>query len=81
MMITDAEIRARAVKFSREWKDAKDEKKEMQAFWIDLFGIFNVPKRKVATYFERRVGRGGADLQICFGKKCCWSSKKAVVKI
>lgn len=62
MMMTDAEIRARAVKFSKEWKHAKDEKKEMQAFWIDLFGIFDVSKRKVATYFERRVGGGFADL-------------------
>lgn len=62
MMLTDAEIRARAERFVECWKDAKDEKKEMQAFWIDLFGIFDVPKRKVATYFERRVGSGFADL-------------------
>ena len=62
MMLTNAEIYARAKRFSEVWKDAGDEKKEMQAFWIDLFGIFDVPKRKVATYFERRIGRGFADL-------------------
>ena len=34
----------------------------MQPFWIDLFGIFDVSKRRVATYFERRIGSGFADL-------------------
>lgn len=62
MKLTDAEIYARATKFSEEWKQAKGESQETQAFWIDLFGIFDIRQRRVTTYFERRVGRGHADL-------------------
>lgn len=60
--LTDAEIYARATKFSEEWKHAKGESQETQAFWIDLFGIFDIRQRRVTTYFERKVGRGHADL-------------------
>ena len=62
MKLTDAEIYARASKFSEDWKDAKDENKHTHAFWIDFFAIFDIPKRKVVTYFERRIDHGFADL-------------------
>lgn len=49
------EIRIRAEKFKNEWKDAKSEAGERQAFWIAFFEIFNIPVRRVSTWFETRV--------------------------
>jgi hypothetical protein len=60
------EIRNRAVAFSRDWADAKDENADAKSFWDDLFRVFGVPRRRVAT-FETRVkkvdgGSGYIDL-------------------
>jgi hypothetical protein len=51
------EIRTRAVAFSKEWADAIDENSDAKSFWDDLFRVFGVPRRRVAT-FESRVKKG-----------------------
>jgi hypothetical protein len=56
------EIKSRALAFSREWADVSSEDAEAKTFWNEFFHIFNVPRRRVAS-FERRVkkidGRDG----------------------
>ncbi len=60
------EIRARAAAFSGEWKDAHYEKGETHSFYNDLFEVFGVKRRKVASFEEpvRLLGakRGFIDL-------------------
>jgi len=56
------EIKARSVKFSKEWENETDESAESQTFLNELFEVFGVSRRKVA-YFEKPVkkidGRDG----------------------
>lgn len=54
------EIRARAAKFSEDWKDASYEKGETQSFYNDFFQIFGQSRRKVATFEEpvKKLGLG-----------------------
>jgi MmeI, DNA-methyltransferase domain/MmeI, target recognition domain/MmeI, N-terminal domain/MmeI, helicase spacer domain/MmeI, C-terminal domain len=59
MRLSWIEIRNRAVKFAREWKDAHYEKGETQSFYNDFFDVFGVPRRKVAM-FEEPVKRPGS---------------------
>jgi len=51
------EIRTRATSFSREWADASDERADAQGFWIALFDVFGVSRRRFGT-FEKRVTKG-----------------------
>ena len=44
------EIRARAAKFSEEWKDAHYEKGETQSFYNEFFEVFGVRRRRVANF-------------------------------
>lgn len=46
------QIERRALKFSKEWKDAAYEKGETQSFYNDFFDIFGVKRRSVARYEE-----------------------------
>lgn len=60
------EIKSRAMAFSREWADARDEASEAKPFWIAFFEIFGISNKRVAT-FEHAVtkyggGRGYVDL-------------------
>jgi len=60
------EIRENAIRFSKEWKDAKDEDADGKSFWDGLFNVFGVPRQRVAT-FEKKVNvsdgkRGSIDL-------------------
>ncbi|RPE72728.1 type II restriction/modification system DNA methylase subunit YeeA [Tibeticola sediminis] len=60
------EIKARALAFSREWADARDEASEAKPFWIAFFEIFGISNKRVAT-FEHAVkkfggGQGYVDL-------------------
>jgi N-6 DNA Methylase len=48
------EIRARAIKFSNEWKDASREAADAKSFWDDFFDVFGISRRRVAS-FEKRV--------------------------
>lgn len=52
------EIRTRAVTFSHDWKDAVDENADAKTFWDELFQVFGVKRRRVAT-FEHRVKSDG----------------------
>ena len=55
------EIRARALAFSKEWKDETSEKAESQTFWNEFFDVFGVRRRRVAS-FEKHVKDGFIDL-------------------
>nr|WP_296870406.1 DNA methyltransferase [Tibeticola sp.] len=60
------EIKGRALAFSREWADARDEASEAKPFWIAFFEIFGISNKRVAT-FEHAVkkfggGQGYVDL-------------------
>ncbi len=44
------EIRDRAFRFQNEWKDAEKERSEAQSFYNELFAIFGVSRRRVATF-------------------------------
>jgi hypothetical protein len=46
------EIRQRAIRFSREWKSAQDERAEAQTFWNEFFQVFGIRRRLVATFEE-----------------------------
>ena len=52
------EIKDRALAFSKEWADAKDEKSEAQRFWFDFFNIFGFSKQRVLSYEHAIVKQG-----------------------
>src|SRR4051794_8407903 len=60
------EVRVRAAAFADDWKDAHYEKGETQSFYNDLFEVFGVKRRRVASFEEpvRLLGakRGFIDL-------------------
>lgn len=60
------EIRARAVRFAEEWKNARYERGESQTFYNEFFEVFGVTRRRVASFEEpiKRLGteRGFIDL-------------------
>lgn len=66
MSISTAEIKSRALAFSKEWADATNENAEAKEFLIQFLNIFNITRRRVAT-FEHKVkklddGSGYIDL-------------------
>ena len=52
MRLSWNEIRARAARFADDWSDAKYEKGETQSFYNDLFEVFGVKRRRVASFEE-----------------------------
>lgn len=52
MRLSWNEIRARAARFSEEWKDAHYERGETQSFYNDLFDVFGIKRRRVASFEE-----------------------------
>src|SRR5665213_1966204 len=48
------EIKSRAVAFTKEWKDEVSEDAEAKSFWDDFFLIFDIRRRRIAT-FEHHV--------------------------
>jgi len=44
------EIRQNAIKFAREWQNARDERAEAQTFWNEFFDVFGVRRRTVAVF-------------------------------
>ncbi len=52
MRLSWNEMRVRAARFARRWKDASYEKGETQSFYNDFFRIFGVERRSVARYEE-----------------------------
>jgi hypothetical protein len=51
------EIEAKALAFTKKWKEAKDEFSESQSFLNDFFDVFGVDRKRVAT-FETKVPMG-----------------------
>ncbi len=52
MALSWNEIKERAVTFSKEWENDFNEKAEAKSFMDDLFNVFGVPRRRVATFEE-----------------------------
>ena len=52
MRLSWNEVRVRAAKFAREWRDAEYEKGETQSFYNDFFEVFGVKRSSVARYEE-----------------------------
>lgn len=57
MMLSWNDITAKAMAFSKKWKDAQDEFAEAQSFLNDFFDVFGVDRKRVAT-FEKKVTMG-----------------------
>ncbi|MFN0009327.1 MAG: DNA methyltransferase [Planctomycetota bacterium] len=55
-----SEIRANALAFAVEWKDALSERADAQSFWTDLFGVFGIKRRSVASFEEKVRNLGKA---------------------
>jgi len=54
MALSWNEIKDRALKFSKEWENEVSEDAEAKSFWDDLFNVFGISRRRVAT-FETKV--------------------------
>jgi len=44
------EIRRRAVQFAQEFKDARRENAETHTFYNELFNVFGISRRRVASF-------------------------------
>jgi hypothetical protein len=44
------EIKTRAVTFSKEWEHETSEDAEAKSFWVGFFNIFDISRRRVATF-------------------------------
>ena len=63
------EIKDRALRFSREWEEAKAERAEAQTFWNEFFNVFGMSRRRLASFeepvklarkrFEEKGNKGG----------------------
>jgi hypothetical protein len=55
------EIRDRAVRFSREWKEESSENAEAKSFWDAFFDVFGMTRRRLAAFEEpvKRLRDGG----------------------
>lgn len=58
-MLTWNEMRDRATKFARAWRDETREMGEYQTFWNEFFDIFGVKRRSVAIYQQQVEKLGG----------------------
>lgn len=54
------EIRARSIKFSKEWENETSEHAEAKSFWDGFFNVFGISRRRVAT-FEKSVKKVGGE--------------------
>ncbi len=53
MRLSLSEIRSNAMKFAAEWADVTSERAEAQSFWADLFAVFGIKRRSVASFEEK----------------------------
>lgn len=53
MRLTLSEIKNNAIRFAAEWKDVSSERAEAQTFWNELFAVFGLKRRLVATFEEK----------------------------
>lgn len=58
MALSWNEIKDRAIKFSKDYEDASNERAESQSFWNEFFNVFGISSRRVAT-FEKSVKKAG----------------------
>ena len=58
-MISRKEIRERSIKFAKSWEGATYERGEAQTFWNEFFNIFDINRRRVATFEEPIKKLGG----------------------
>lgn len=58
--LTNADLRARAAAFARDWADARDESRDKQSFWNAFFANFDVDRRRVAVYEQAVAKLDGA---------------------
>jgi len=59
MRLSLSEIRANAMKFAAEWADVTSERAEAQTFWTELFGVFGIRRRSVASFEEKVTNLDG----------------------
>ncbi|PKL96412.1 MAG: SAM-dependent methyltransferase [Gammaproteobacteria bacterium HGW-Gammaproteobacteria-8] len=67
MPVSWNEIRDRATRFARDWKDASYERGQAQSFWNEFFGVFGMHRSRVYS-FEKRVEKldGASGYIDCF---------------
>lgn len=53
-------IRQRAIALARPWTDARRERGQAQTFWNELFEVFGIRRRTVASFEEPVRNLGGA---------------------
>lgn len=58
MALSWNEIKDRALNFSLEWKEARNEEAEAKPFLVEFFNVFGISNRRVST-FEHRVKKLG----------------------
>ena len=62
MPLSLSEVKDRAIRFAQEWQHAADERADAQAFWIEFFHVFDVKRRRVASFevpIKKLDGRQG----------------------
>jgi hypothetical protein len=52
MPLSLAEIKQRAISFSKDWAEASRERAESQTFWNEFFQVFGRSRRLVASFEE-----------------------------
>ncbi len=53
MRLSLSEVRANALRFSLDWADVESERGEAQSFWNELFAVFGIRRRSVASFEEK----------------------------
>ena len=65
-LLSQQEIKDRALAFVKEWEGTTRERAESQTFWNEFFSIFGLTRRRVASFEEpvKKLGdnRGSIDL-------------------
>jgi len=64
MKLSLGEIRNNAIRFSKEWEDASNEQAEAQSFWTDLFAVYGIKRRSVASFEEHVKNLAGNHARI-----------------
>jgi len=66
MAVNWRDIQDKAVAFSHEWQDTKDEDKWAKPFWVRFFDIFGIRERTLGIFEERVKLLNGGDGKIDF---------------
>src|SRR3989338_9022782 len=66
MAVNWRDIQDKAVAFSHEWQDTKDEDKWAKPFWVRFFDIFRIRERTLGIFEERVKLLNGGDGKIDF---------------